>query len=64
MSSLENYMTREELASELGISPRTLDRWAVARTGPPRTKCGPKKVLYDRRQIEAWLQSHTEEVEG
>ena len=51
---LAEFLTREELAAELELNPRTLDRWDVLRMGPPRTFVG-RKVLYRRTSIQKWL---------
>ena len=51
---LEDYMTPEELAAELGKSVRTIDRWARLRTGPPRTVIG-RKPYYRRASAREWL---------
>jgi hypothetical protein len=34
---LSEFLTKEELAAELGRNPRTLDCWQVLGIGPPRT---------------------------
>jgi hypothetical protein len=47
-------LTKEELAAELRRNPRTLDRWRVLGTGPPRTRVG-RKVLYRRTSVQKWL---------
>jgi hypothetical protein len=51
---LADYLTKAELAAELGIHERTLDRWHTARTGPPRTVIG-RDILYRRGAVLAWL---------
>jgi hypothetical protein len=51
---LAEYLTREELASELRRTPRTLDRWEVLGMGPPRTLVG-RQVLYRRSSLLKWL---------
>jgi hypothetical protein len=51
---LAEFLTREELAAELGRNPRTLDRWDVLGVGPPRTLVG-RKILYRRASVHAWL---------
>jgi hypothetical protein len=51
---LEDFLTREELASELRRSPRTLDRWEVLGIGPPRTVIG-RTILYRRASTQRWL---------
>ena len=35
---LDGYLRREELAQQLGVSPRTIDRWQTSRCGPPRSR--------------------------
>lgn len=51
---LSEYISPEQLALELDISTRTLDRWASLREGPPRTRLG-KRILYRRESFSAWL---------
>lgn len=51
---LAQFLTREELATELQRNPRTLDRWEMLRTGPPRTLIG-RTVLYRRSSVQKWL---------
>jgi helix-turn-helix protein len=51
---LEDFLTRDELASELQRSPRTLDRWETLGIGPPRTSVG-RKILYRRASVQRWL---------
>jgi predicted DNA-binding transcriptional regulator AlpA len=50
------FIEPEQLAAELGISPRTLARWDVSRTGPPKLKLG-KRNLYRRASVIEWLES-------
>jgi predicted DNA-binding transcriptional regulator AlpA len=57
------YLTLQQLARELGLSPRTLARWHVQRVGPPRT-CIGKLVLFRRASVLAWLQGHEENRKG
>jgi excisionase family DNA binding protein len=51
-----DYMTPDETAAFLRISPRTLYRLYVHREGPPRIKYG-RTVLYKRTSVVAWLDS-------
>ena len=51
---LSEFLTTEELAAELRRNKRTLDRWAVLGTGPPRTYVG-RGVLYRRTSVQKWL---------
>ena len=51
---LADYLTDDELAGELGISPRTLARWDALGEGPPITKVGRKKMRR-RKTARQWL---------
>jgi len=51
-----NLITTAELAEILKRSTATLMRWRRQRTGPPYLRV-QGRVLYDRRQVEAWLQA-------
>jgi hypothetical protein len=51
---LAEYMTPEQLAGELGLCKRTLDRWHASRTGPPRVTVG-RRPLYRREAVVQWL---------
>jgi phage terminase Nu1 subunit (DNA packaging protein) len=51
---LEDFLTKEELAAELGRNMRTLDRWEALGIGPPRTLLG-RKILYRRMSVQRWL---------
>lgn len=53
---LAEYMTSDELASELGVCKRTLDRWHSRRIGPPRVTIG-RKPLYRRGGVADWIRS-------
>jgi predicted DNA-binding transcriptional regulator AlpA len=59
---LSEYMTPEELASELGICKRTLDRWHAARTGPPRVTVG-RRPVYRREAVAQWLRKREQDFE-
>jgi len=63
MSSLiaGEYATPEQLATELGISVRTLHRWHTARQGPPRVVLG-RIVFYRRSSVLAWIESREERL--
>lgn len=56
---LADYYTRKELAHELGVTTRTLERWAWLRTGPARTRVG-NRVFYSCAAVEKWLELQTE----
>lgn len=54
---LEGYLRREELAQQLRLSPRTIDRWEALRKGPPRISVG-RTVLYNIQSVQEWLLSN------
>jgi DNA-binding transcriptional MerR regulator len=51
---LAEFLTREELAVELRVNKRTLDRWEALGIGPPRTLVG-RQILYRRSSLLKWL---------
>lgn len=51
---LEGYLTANELAAELGVTRRTLQRWERLRIGPPYTKAGGA-ALYRVEAVRQWL---------
>jgi hypothetical protein len=51
---LSDFLTKQELATELGREMRTLDRWDTLGIGPPRTRVG-RNVLYRRASVQNWL---------
>jgi predicted DNA-binding transcriptional regulator AlpA len=53
---LEGFLRREELARQLGLSPRTIDRWEALRKGPPRVSIG-RTILYNIQSVREWLVS-------
>jgi hypothetical protein len=56
MNLLTDYVSRSELAKQLGNSERTLIRWEEQRKGPPVTRVG-RAVLYHVPTVLDWLQS-------
>ena len=54
---LEGYLRREELAQQLCLSPRTIDRWEALRIGPPRISVG-RTILYNIPSVQEWLLSN------
>jgi predicted DNA-binding transcriptional regulator AlpA len=56
---LDRYLSREETADALRISPRSLDRWHTIRRGPPRLKLGAR-IYYDRQELENWIARQVE----
>ena len=56
---LQGWISRSDLAQELGVCEETLRRWADARRGPAFVKAG-RKILYRRTSVLEWLE--TQEV--
>lgn len=56
---LQGWISRTDLAQELGVCEETLRRWADARRGPAFVKAG-RKILYRRAAVLEWLE--TQEV--
>ena len=61
-SPLGDYLTKDQLAQQLGRSTRTIDRWHTQRIGPQRTKVGNKLILYSKKSVSEWLERQTEDV--
>ena len=57
---LEGFLRREELATQLGLSPRTIDRWHALREGPPRVHVG-RTILYNVKSVREWLRSREQQ---
>jgi predicted DNA-binding transcriptional regulator AlpA len=53
---LKDYVSREQLAANIGKSTKTLIRWELDGRGPPVTRIG-RDVLYYLPSIEKWLRS-------
>ena len=53
---LDEWITRNELATELGLAVDTLERWQNRRSGPACIRIG-RKVLYRRAAVQDWLRS-------
>jgi hypothetical protein len=54
LNLLADWISREQLAGELGIATDTLARWEARQLGPPCTRIG-RKVLYRRASVQAWI---------
>lgn len=55
MSLLQDYLTRDELAAELRVTPRTIIRWQAQPNGLPYVEMGGR-TLYRRQSILSWLE--------
>jgi hypothetical protein len=52
---LSGWISRPDLAVELGLTIDTLRRWEALRFGPPCVRVG-RKVYYRRDAVHDWLQ--------
>lgn len=51
---LDGWLTRTNVATEIGVSVDTLARWETRRIGPPCVRIG-RKVLYRADAFREWL---------
>lgn len=49
-----DQLTRPDAASRLGVSVRTLERWARMGWGPRPIKRGPRLVRYDAVEVDEY----------
>lgn len=56
LNLLADWISREQLAGELGITSDTLARWEARRQGPPCTRIG-RKALYRRIAVQDWIRA-------
>jgi hypothetical protein len=57
---LRGWLTRAQVASELGVSVDTLARWQAQDIGPPCARIG-RKVVYRVEAFREWLISRERE---
>jgi hypothetical protein len=53
---LDGYVSERDLAEQLHMTPRTMQRWRCQRLGPPVTLIG-RAVFYRVEGVRAWLAS-------
>jgi len=51
-----DLMTGDEFAGDIGVNPKTLQRWAREGRGPRRVRIG-NRIYYFRPEAQAWLES-------
>lgn len=54
-SSIFGLLTPQQLASQLNVTGRTLQRWELSRIGPPRVVIG-RQIFYRVSSVEKWLE--------
>jgi hypothetical protein len=60
---LKDYLSREQLAANIGKSVKTLVRWELDGKGPPVTRIG-RDVLYSIPSFEKWLKAQERAAQG
>lgn len=50
----DDLLTFEELAAELNVTPRTIQRWHARRKGPPRIRMGGR-IYFRAGAVRAWI---------
>lgn len=60
---LSDYITREDLAKELNLTTRTLDKWSWQRRGPAKIKLG-NRCYYKRTAVAEWLNDQASHAEA
>ena len=63
LASARRYLTNEEAAEFLRLSPRTLEKHRILGTGPRFRKFG-RRVLYALADLEAWADARTSSMTG
>jgi predicted DNA-binding transcriptional regulator YafY len=57
MRLLAEYFTEDQMAKELGVSPRTLRNMRARRVGPPFAKLPGRSIVYNKAKAIAWINS-------
>lgn len=52
-----HWLTSEEAAAFIALTPGTLANWRSRGIGPKYAKPSPKRVLYRDTDLEAWVES-------
>ena len=54
---LPGELSREEAATYLGVSKRTLEKWVEKKVGPDYRRRG-RRVFYKQSDLDAWSNDH------
>jgi len=55
---MQVILDQKRVATILGISTRTLERYRLTGMGPPYAKLGGKLIRYRQSDVEAWIQQN------
>ena len=58
---LDDYLPQDELAKQLDVHPRTVERWRRLGIGPPVTWKG-REPIYNLESIRTWLRSREQRM--
>lgn len=58
-TAVHEFLTDTQLCALLHVDARTTLRWRADGGGPPFVRVGPRRVLYRRADVEAWLAART-----
>lgn len=53
------FLDEAQFCALLRVKPRTAQRWRADGTGPAFIRAGARRVLYARRDVEAWASGRT-----
>ena len=53
------FLTDAQFCAMMNVTPRTTNEWRRHNTGPAYVRVGPRRILYRRSEVEAWLTSRT-----
>ncbi|NHK27611.1 helix-turn-helix domain-containing protein [Parvularcula flava] len=56
-SLLSDYLTKRQLAAELGVTERTIGRWMRKAGGIPHTRIGGQ-LVFRIASVRSWIESH------
>ncbi len=56
------WLTLEEAAERIRVSPRTLYAWREAGRGPRGSRVG-RRILFLAQDVDSWVLSHAETLE-
>lgn len=62
LAPLRRGLLQREAAAEIGVTPRTMQRWAGQRIGPQPHRDGTT-VLYDPTEVAAFIQARLQHLD-
>lgn len=59
MKSVAEFLTDAQLCELLHVDARTTLRWRTDGDGPSFVRVGPRRLLYRRADVDAWISTRT-----